>query len=178
MKIDTLAGYVKVEALADYIKTADADARYVKGDALADYIKSADADARFVEGDGSVVTGSRLVEDSPEPLLTVDKVLTITVLVDGDGKGARAALKNLTDAPLEYASTALDAAGAPEHGTIEPGGTESILIGLLLPATVQIIPGAGDGGAVHTLSLSAFELGGKLQVVGQALSGAPPRAAG
>ena len=43
---------------------------------------------------------------------------------------------------------------------------------------MQIVDGAGDGAAVHTLNLTAYEIGGKLQVVGQVLSGAPPAPAG
>ena len=172
------------------MKLTDADGRFLKLDDvdtriekhLTDngYLKSADADARFVNGDGSVLTGSQFIQDSPEPLLTVDKTLAVEASIAPEGKGALLKLTNLTDGPLAFATAAPNANGEPQHGTIEPkGGTTSILIGLLLPAVIQIIPGgAADGGVVHTLSVSAFDLGGKLQVVGQVLSGAPPRAAG
>jgi hypothetical protein len=194
LKVGALDGYLKLDALNGYLKLDAADARflkldaadalidkhltgYVKGETLADYVKSADASARFVEGDGSVVTGSRLVEDSAEPLLAVDRTLAVEVGYEGgEGKGARVSLKNLTDKALSFASTAPDAAGDPQHGTIAPQGTESILIGLLLPATVQIVGDGGDGAAVHTLSVTAFQVGERLQVVGQVLSGAPPAA--
>ena len=191
VKLDALSGYLKTDALNGYVKLTDADGRYLKltdVDAsiekhLTDngYLKSADADARFVNGDGSVLTGSQFIQDAPEPLLTVEKTLAVEASIAPEHKGAVLKLTNLTDGPLAFATTAPDANGQPQHGTIEPkGGTTSILIGLLLPAVVQIIPGdAADGGAVHTLSVSAFDLGNnELQVVGQALSGAPPRAAG
>ena len=78
-------------------------------------------------------------------------------LVDLAGRGGRA---------VELRVSELDAQLA---GLAGPGTARC----LLLPATVQITS-QGDGSAVHTLNLTAFGAGDEVQVVGQALSGAPP----
>ncbi len=175
-----LTDYVKLDAADDrYLKLDDADARIDKHLTDNGYLKQSAADGRYLQGDGSVVTGSRLVEDSAEPLLTIDKSLGVTVEpADGDKGGAIVKLTNLGGRAQDYAGAGFDAMGAPQGGTIPPNGTVAILIGLLQPATVQIVEGDGDGTAVHTLNLTAYEIGGKLQVVGQALSGVPPAPAG
>ena len=185
VKLGALDGYLKLDALNGYVKLTDADGRFLKLDdagALIDkhltdngYLKQSAADGRYLQGDGSVVTGSRLVEDSPEPLLAIGKSIAVTAEpAGGDKGGAIVKLTNLGSRAQEYAGAGFDAAGAPPGGTIPPNGTVAILIGLLAPATVQIVEGEGDGTAVHTLNLTAYEIDGKLQVVGQALSGAPP----
>ena len=99
VKLDALNGYVKIDALNGYVKLTDADGRYLKLDDadariekhLTDngYLKSSDADARYVNGDGSVLTGSQLIQDSPEPLLTVDKTLAVEASIAARGQGAR-----------------------------------------------------------------------------------------
>lgn len=167
--------YLKLDALNGYLKLADAEAEFVKHETLADYIKGTEADARFVDGDGSVLTGSQLVDSGKKTLLTVPKALSVEAATDGQGRGAVVTLTNLTSSVLEYVSNAKTAAGGDAHGSIDQGSSVAILIGLLQPASVQIVP--KDGSSVHTLDLSAFdESGGLTRVVGQALSGAPPPA--
>ena len=186
---DADARFLKVDALDGYIKLTDADARflkldalngyvkldaldgYVKLDALADYVKLEEADKRYVNGDGSVLTGSRQVGGDTELLLTVPGALKVEATAVA--KRGVLTLTNLSESELQVASTAPGANGSTQGGTIAKGGTLSILIGLLVPTTVQVIPGLGDGGAVHTLNFTVYDVAGTddVQVVGQALSG-------
>ena len=170
VKLGALGDYVKLDALGDYVKL-DALGGYVKLDGLADYVKLEEADKRYVNGDGSVLTGSRQVGGDKEPLLTVPGALNVEA--SAEGKVGILTLTNLSEGELQVATTASDANGGPQGGTIAKGGTLAILIGLLQPATVQVIPGPGDGGAVHTLSITAFDVAGSgdIQISGQALSG-------
>ena len=170
LKLDALNGYVKLDALDGYVEL-DALGDYVKLDALGDYVKLEEADKRYVNGDGSVLTGSRQVGGDKEPLLTVPGALKVEA--SAEGKQGVLTLTNLSESELQVASTAPGANGGTQGGTIAKGGTLAILIGLLQPATVQVIPGAGDGGAVHTLNFTAYDVAGTgdVQVVGQALSG-------
>lgn len=135
-------------------------------------IKLNGLDSRFVNGDGSVFTGSQLVNDTKETLLTVPNTLKVEASTPDAGKNATLTLTNLASVEVEYASNAPNAQGSgTQHGNLAPGGSAAILIGLLTPATVQVIPGAGDGGGVHTFTFTAYgETAGQVQVVGQALS--------
>jgi hypothetical protein len=163
--------FIKREAAAAvFSKLEAADALFKK--ALDGYIKIEDADSRFVNGDGSVLTGSQLVNNTKEPLLTVPSTLRVDASTDDQGKSATLTLNNLSSVEFEFASNApAQGNNGTQSGTIAPGGSVAILIGLLQPATVQIIPGAGDGGGVHTFTFTAYgETGGQVQVVGQALS--------
>jgi hypothetical protein len=134
--------------------------------------KLGEVDSRFVNGDGSVFTGSQLVNDTKETLLTVPNTLKVEASTTDGGKNATLTLTNLATVEFTFASTAPATQGNDtQHGNLAPGNSTAILIGLLQPATVQIIPGAGDGGGVHTFTFTAYgEAGGQVQVVGQALS--------
>ena len=170
---DADARYIKLDGLNSFIKLTDADARYLKIDALDGYIKLDDANKRYVNGDGRVLTGSQLVGAGKESLLNLPGTLKVEAST-GDG-GALLLFTNTSTDDLELASTVPTPQGGLQHGTLKSGGSLAILIGLLQPATVQVIPGPGDGGAVHTFSFTAFgEQDGQMQVVGQALSGSPP----
>ena len=118
-----------------------------------------------------MLTGSRQVGGEKEPLLTVPGALQVEA--SAEGKLGILTLTNLSEGELQVATTAPDANGGPQGGTIAKGGSLAILIGLLQPATVQVIPAPGDGGAVHTLNITAFDVAGTgdIQVSGQALSG-------
>jgi hypothetical protein len=153
-----------------FAKLNASDALIIKN--LADFtVKLEQADSRFVNGDGSVFTGSQLVNDTKETLLTVPNTLRVEASTPDQGKNATLTLTNLASVEVEYASNAPAQGGGTQHGNLAPGNSTAILIGLLTPATVQVIPGAGDGGGVHTFTFTAYgETGGQVQVVGQALS--------
>jgi hypothetical protein len=175
LKLGALDGYLKLtDADGRFLKLEDADARIQKVVGDAGYIKGEDADARYVEGDGSVRTASQLVSGDHQTLVALGKTMAMDDWDDGQGRGVNVAIKNLSEGTLAYASTATSPQGGTYHGTIDKGGSsEAILIGLLQPATLQIVD-RGDG-SVHTLTITAFDKGaGQLQITAQALSGAPP----
>jgi uncharacterized protein YjbI with pentapeptide repeats len=196
LKIDAAnQTFIKLQdADARYIKMTDADARYLKlddaaaqflkidaansqflkiDDANQTFIKLQDANTRFVQGSGQSVVGSREVGDQNEPLLTLPGTLKVEARSPDAGKSASLTLTNLSDKqPLMFAP-------GPQGGltTIDPGQSISgILIGLNQPSTIQLVSGFGDGTAVQTLAITAYGSGGGeglVQVIGQALSGAP-----
>jgi hypothetical protein len=172
---DADARYLKLdEAAAQFLKIDAANSQFLKiDDANQTFIKLQDADARFVQGSGQSVVGSRLVGGENEPLLTVPGSLKVEAKSPDGGKSASLTLTNLSDKqPLMFAP-------GPQGGltTIDPGQSiQGILIGLNQPSTIQLVSGFGDGTAVQTLAITAYGSGGGeglVQVIGQALSGAP-----
>jgi hypothetical protein len=123
----------------------------------------------FVNGDGTVLTGARLVGSGKETLVTVTGNLMVEGSTADAGKNATLTFTNLSNVTLNFASSG----GAnPSSGTIAPGGSLAILIGLLQPATFQILGNLADAETVHTVDFTAFGApNGEVEVVGQALSG-------
>jgi hypothetical protein len=183
VKLDALNGYLKLDALTGYIKLADADGRFLKLDDvdtrfekhLTDngYLKSSDATASFVEGDGSVRTASQLAGVDAKELLKVGKTMAVDDWHEQGARSLSVKIRNLSGGTLDYVSTVPGAQGGTYHGTIDQGGSSTaILIGLLLPSTIQVIDN-GDG-SVHTLTITAYDkAGGGVQVTGQVLSSPP-----
>jgi hypothetical protein len=172
-KLGDLAGYIKADALNSYLKLEDTDARIEKHLSDNGYIKGSTADARYVEGDGSVLTASQTAPVEQAELLKVGKTMAVD---DWHQQGTRVVnvkLRNLSEGPIDYASTAPDGQGGTIHGTIDKGGSSTaILIGLLLPAVIQVVDGAD--GSVHTLTITAYDKsGGGAQVTAQVLSSPP-----
>jgi hypothetical protein len=163
-------GFIKGEDVAGvYAKLSDG---FIKGEvADARYIKL--SDAHFVNGDGRVVTGSKLVGDTLETLFGLDGLVRAEASTTDQGKTATVTVTNLSSQELTLASNVPAGQSGTQHGTIAPGGSLAILIGLLQPATVQIIGSPRDDAAVHTLSFTAYgEPSGQVQVVGQGIIGA------
>jgi hypothetical protein len=169
------ARYLKLDdAAAQFLKIDTANSQFLKiDDANQTFIKLQDANTRFVQGSGQSVVGSREVGDQNEPLLTLPGTLKVEAKSPDAGKSASLTLTNLSDKqPLMFAP-------GPQGGltTIDPGQSISgILIGLNQPSTIQLVSGFGDGTAVQTLAITAYGSGGGeglVQVIGQALSGAP-----
>ena len=184
---DADARFLKIEDAAGiYIKMTDADARFLKiedaakqflkiEDANNTFIKFEDANARFVHGSASSFTGARLVGDANEPLLTIPGTLKVEANTPDAGKSTTVTLTNLTNGPLTFAQSPAPPAGGGA-GTIGAGQSQGILIGLNQPSTIQLIGAFGDGSvvpAVQTVMVTGFDANGQVQVVGQALSGAP-----
>ncbi len=186
LKLGALDGYIKLDALNGYLKLDQADERFLKLDAadaviekhLTDYIKSSAASAAFVEGDGSVLTATQLAGPEAKQLMSVGKTMAFDDWHEANKRTLNVKIRNLSKGTLDYALAAPDEQGAPQHGTINPGeSSQAILIGLLLPAVIQVIDN-GDG-SVHTVTITPFEKAdGGVQVSAQALSGAPPAATG
>jgi hypothetical protein len=179
LKLDDVDGAVEkvvTEKLGPYLKVSDAQSVIEKIVSDDGYLKASAADTRYVNGNGSVVTGSHLATPEPQTLITLGKTMAMDDWNDQGSSRVNVKLTNLFDGSLEYASNAPDAAkGGDYHGVIDKGGTETILIALDQPTTIQIVPGSGAATAVHTVSVTAMSVpGGKVQVVAQALSGAPP----
>ncbi|MEA2467027.1 MAG: hypothetical protein QOJ57_1153, partial [Thermoleophilaceae bacterium] len=80
--------FLKTAFAADiFAKIDDVDVRFSKvNTALGSFIKGEEADSRFVNGDGSVFTGSQLVGDGKETLLTVPNTLRVEASTSDAGK--------------------------------------------------------------------------------------------
>jgi hypothetical protein len=156
------------KADSTYVK-AEADAIFAKADSA--YVK-AEADARFVNGDGQVVTGSQEVAGVAELLFSFAGLVSAEAETTDSGKTATVTVRNLSSGPLTLASNVPASQGGNQGGTVQPGGSLAILIGLLQPATLQIVAGQGDGAGVHTLNFTALSAGGtSVQVVTQGIIG-------
>jgi hypothetical protein len=184
LKIQDAAGlYIKLtDADARFLKIEDANSKFVKiedannnflkiEDANKTFIKLSDADSRFVHGSAQALTGSSLVGGTKETLLTVPGNLRVEAATNDQGKTAALTLTNLSSVPLTFNQPS--AAGAATSSTVQPGGTQGILIGLNQPSTIQVVGSFGDGVPVHTFTFTAFGSGTQVQVLGQALSGTP-----